>query len=87
VADAYEAARYKMLVDGAQSVFHLRVNVQALDAAFFVFSCHKIFGPARIGVAWGKNALLEQIPPCQGGGKEKAGGDTGFFLPADFVIG
>lgn len=58
----------KVLVDGAQSVSHLRVNVQALDADFFVFSGHKIFGPTGIGVVYGKQALLEQMPPWQGGG-------------------
>jgi cysteine desulfurase/selenocysteine lyase len=62
------AAGAKVLVDGAQSVSHLRVNVQALDADFFVFSGHKIFGPTGIGVVYGKKALLEQMPPWQGGG-------------------
>ncbi len=62
------AAGAKVLVDGAQSVSHLRVNVQALDADFFVFSGHKIFGPTGIGVVYGKAALLEQMPPWQGGG-------------------
>ena len=57
-----------VLVDGAQSVSHLRVNVQALDADFFVFSGHKIFGPTGIGVVYGKKDLLEQLPPWQGGG-------------------
>jgi cysteine desulfurase/selenocysteine lyase len=56
------------LVDGAQSVSHLRVNVQALDADFFVFSGHKIFGPTGIGVVYGKRAVLEDMPPWQGGG-------------------
>lgn len=58
----------RVLVDGAQSVSHLRVNVQALDADFFVFSGHKIFGPTGIGVVYGKQALLETLPPWQGGG-------------------
>lgn len=56
------------LVDGAQSVSHMRVNVQALDADFFVFSGHKIFGPTGIGVVYGKKALLDSLPPWQGGG-------------------
>jgi cysteine desulfurase / selenocysteine lyase len=56
------------VVDGAQSVSHLRVNVQALDADFLVFSGHKIFGPTGIGVVYGKKALLEKLPPWQGGG-------------------
>lgn len=58
----------KALVDGAQSVSHMRVNVQALDADFFVFSGHKIFGPTGIGVVYGKKAILESMPPWQGGG-------------------
>ncbi len=58
----------KVLVDGAQSVAHLRVDVQALDADFFVFSGHKIFGPTGIGVVYGKAELLDKMPPWQGGG-------------------
>jgi cysteine desulfurase/selenocysteine lyase len=58
----------KALVDGAQSVSHMRVDVQALDADFFVFSGHKIFGPTGIGVVYGKRAVLEDMPPWQGGG-------------------
>ena len=61
-------AGVRVLVDGAQSVSHLRVNVQALDADFFVFSGHKIFGPTGIGVVYGKKELLESMPPWQGGG-------------------
>jgi cysteine desulfurase/selenocysteine lyase len=56
------------LVDGAQSVSHMRVDVQALDADFFVFSGHKVFGPTGIGVVYGKRAVLEDMPPWQGGG-------------------
>lgn len=56
------------LVDGAQSVSHLRVNMQALGADFFVFSGHKIFGPTGIGVVYGKKALLDSLIPWQGGG-------------------
>jgi len=56
------------LVDGAQSVSHMRVDVQALDADFFVFSGHKVFGPTGIGVLWGKREVLEDMPPWQGGG-------------------
>ena len=68
VIDAAHAAGALVLVDGAQSASHLRVNVQALDADFFVFSGHKIFGPTGIGVLYGKKALLDQMPPWQGGG-------------------
>jgi SufS family cysteine desulfurase len=57
-----------VLVDGAQSTPHLPINVTALDADFFLFSGHKIFGPTGIGVLYGKAALLESMPPWQGGG-------------------
>jgi cysteine desulfurase/selenocysteine lyase len=57
-----------VLVDGAQSVSHLRVDVKKLDADFFVFSGHKVFGPTGIGVVYGKKKLLEQMPPWQSGG-------------------
>ena len=58
----------RVLLDGAQSVSHLRVDVQALDCDWFVFSGHKIFGPTGIGVLYGKAELLESMPPWQGGG-------------------
>jgi len=58
----------KALVDGAQSVSHMRVDVQDLDADFFVFSGHKVFGPTGIGALWGKREVLEDMPPWQGGG-------------------
>jgi cysteine desulfurase/selenocysteine lyase len=58
----------KVLVDGAQSVPHFRVNVQSLDTDFFAFAGHKMFGPTGIGVLFGKSELLEQLPPWQGGG-------------------
>lgn len=57
-----------VLVDGAQSTPHMPINVQALDADFFVFSGHKIFGPTGIGALYGKSHLLESMPPWQGGG-------------------
>jgi cysteine desulfurase/selenocysteine lyase len=56
------------LVDGAQSVAHLGADVQALDADFFVLSGHKMFAPTGIGVVYGKQALLDAMPPWQGGG-------------------
>jgi cysteine desulfurase/selenocysteine lyase len=67
VALAHRAGA-RALVDGAQSVSHMRVDVQALDADFFVFSGHKIFGPTGIGVVYGKREVLEAMPPWQGGG-------------------
>jgi len=57
-----------VLVDGAQSTPHLPVNVTALDADFYVFSGHKVFGPTGIGALYGKAPLLEAMPPWQGGG-------------------
>jgi len=57
-----------VLVDGAQAVPHLRVDVQALDCDFYTFSGHKTYGPTGIGVLYGKTALLEQMPPFHGGG-------------------
>jgi hypothetical protein len=57
-----------VLIDGAQSTPHLPVNVSALDADFYVFSGHKIFAPTGIGALYGKTALLEAMPPWQGGG-------------------
>ncbi len=56
------------LVDGAQSVPHFKVDVQALDADFYAFSAHKMCGPTGIGVLYGKSALLEAMPPFLGGG-------------------
>ena len=58
----------KVLLDGAQSVSHMRVDLQYLNPDFFVFSGHKIFGPTGIGVVYGKEELLNQLPPWQGGG-------------------
>ena len=64
------AKRYnaRVLIDGAQSVAHLPVNVQQIGCDFFVFSGHKIFGPMGIGVVYAKEELLEIMPPWQGGG-------------------
>ena len=59
----------KVLLDGAQSVPHFAVDVQQLDCDFMVFSGHKIYGPTGIGVLYGKESLLEQLPPYQGGGE------------------
>ena len=62
------AAGICTLVDGAQSVSHKRVNVQDIGADFFVFSGHKVFAPTGIGVVYGRKALLDAMPPWQGGG-------------------
>jgi cysteine desulfurase/selenocysteine lyase len=58
-----------VLIDGAQSVPHLKVDVQDLDAEFYVFSGHKIYGPTGIGVLYGKEEWLDKLPPYQGGGE------------------
>ena len=58
-----------VLVDGAQAVAHMSVDVQALDADFYAFSGHKMFGPTGIGVLYGRSSLLDAMPPYQGGGE------------------
>jgi cysteine desulfurase / selenocysteine lyase len=58
-----------VLIDGAQSVPHIQVDVQALDADFYAFSGHKIYGPTGVGVLYGKEHYLDQLPPYQGGGE------------------
>ena len=58
-----------VLIDGAQAVPHLKVDVQDLDAEFYVFSGHKIYGPTGIGVLYGKEEWLDKLPPYQGGGE------------------
>src|SRR5699024_5863201 len=58
----------KVLIDGAQAVAHLPVDVQALDCDFYAFSGHKLYGPTGIGILYGKYDLLEAMPPWQGGG-------------------
>lgn len=59
----------KVLLDGAQAVTHIPVDVQALDCDFYVFSGHKLYGPSGIGVLYGKEELLEAMPPYMGGGE------------------
>ena len=58
----------KILLDGAQSAPHIKIDVQELDADFFVFSMHKVYGPTGVGVLYGKEELLNQMPPYQYGG-------------------
>lgn len=66
--DRAHAHDIPVLLDGAQSAPHLRVDVQALDCDFFAFSGHKLYGPSGIGVLYGREALLDRMPPYQGGG-------------------
>jgi len=68
MADAAHAIGALILVDGAQSVPHMPVDVQALDCDFFAFSAHKMLGPTGIGILYGRRALLEAMPPFMGGG-------------------
>ena len=68
IVELAHRAGAKALVDGAQSVSHMRVDVQDIGADFFVFSGHKVFGPTGIGVVWGRREVLEDMPPWQGGG-------------------
>lgn len=63
------AQQIPVLVDGAQAAAHISVDVQALDADFYAFSAHKLYGPTGLGVLYGKRALLEAMPPYQGGGE------------------
>jgi len=65
---AAHLAGVKVLIDGSQSIVHLGADVQASDCDFFVFSGHKLYGPTGIGVLYGKEELLEAMPPYQGGG-------------------
>lgn len=68
IIDIAHQAGARVLVDGAQSVSHMRTDVSYLDADWFVFSGHKLYGPTGIGVLYGKEALLNSMPPWQGGG-------------------
>ena len=68
IIDKAHAVGAKVLVDGAQAVPHTRVDVKALACDFYAFSGHKLFGPTGIGVLYGKEALLDAMPPYQGGG-------------------
>ncbi len=69
IIDLAHSAGAKVLIDGAQGVPHFDVDVQALDCDFYAFSGHKMYGPTGTGVLYGKEALLEQMPPYHGGGE------------------
>lgn len=69
IAAVAHAHGIPVLVDGAQSVPHIAVDVQDMDCDFFVFSGHKVYGPTGIGVLYGKESLLNELPPYQGGGE------------------
>jgi cysteine desulfurase/selenocysteine lyase len=69
MAERAHAAGALLFVDGAQGAVHLPIDVTELDCDFYAFSGHKVYGPTGIGVLWGRDALLEQMPPWQGGGE------------------
>jgi cysteine desulfurase / selenocysteine lyase len=69
IAEIAHSRGVKLLVDGAQAAQHLPVNVRELDADFYTFSSHKIYGPNGVGILYGKKELLEAMPPYQGGGE------------------
>ena len=85
------AKNVPVCIDGAQSVPHMKVNVQALDCDFLAFSGHKIYGPTGIGVLYGKRAWLEKLPPHEGGGEMinhvRWSGTTYNELPYKFEAG
>jgi cysteine desulfurase/selenocysteine lyase len=68
IVAAAHAKNIPVLLDGAQAIPHIKVDVQALDCDFYVFSGHKLYGPSGVGALYGKQALLEAMPPYQGGG-------------------
>ncbi|WP_430404802.1 aminotransferase class V-fold PLP-dependent enzyme [Fluviicola sp.] len=68
IIDLAHAVGAKVLIDGAQSIQHTKVDMRTMNCDFFVFSGHKVFGPTGIGVLYGKEALLDEMPPYQGGG-------------------
>lgn len=68
IIDKAHAIGAKVLLDGAQSIQHLKINVQELDCDFYAFSSHKVFGPTGAGILYGKEAILNTMPPYQGGG-------------------
>ncbi len=68
IVNAAHAKDIPVLLDGAQAIPHMPVDVQELDCDFYVFSGHKLYGPSGVGVMYGKQALLEAMPPYQGGG-------------------
>ncbi len=79
------------VVDGAQGIAHVPVNVRVLDCDFYAFSGHKVFGPTGIGVLYGRKSLLDRMPPYQGGGdmieKVSVNGSTWNVLPSKFEAG
>lgn len=69
IIDRAHADNIPVLIDGAQSISHLEIDVQEMDADFFAFSAHKAYGPTGVGVLYGKEEWLDRLPPYQGGGE------------------
>ena len=69
IVESAHACNVPVLIDGAQAIPHIKVDMQDLDADFYVFSGHKVYAPTGIGVLYGKREWLEKIPPYQGGGE------------------
>lgn len=69
IIELAHAAGAVVLVDGAQAIAHTKVDVKALDADFYVFSAHKMYGPCGVGILYGRKSLLDSMPPYQGGGE------------------
>ncbi len=91
IIEKAHAVGAKVLVDGAQAVAHWPIDVQALDCDFYAFSGHKLFGPTGIGALWGREELLEAMPPFLGGGEMietvSFAGTTFNTLPFKFEAG
>lgn len=91
IVAAAKAVGALTLIDGAQAVAHLEVDVQAIGCDFYAFSGHKLYGPTGIGVLWGKTELLERMPPWQAGGemidRVSFAGTTFNALPFKFEAG
>ncbi|HDX8376842.1 TPA: SufS family cysteine desulfurase [Aeromonas dhakensis] len=91
IVAAAKAVGALTLIDGAQAVAHLEVDVQAIGCDFYAFSGHKLYGPTGIGVLWGRTALLERMPPWQAGGemidRVSFSGTTFNSLPFKFEAG
>jgi cysteine desulfurase/selenocysteine lyase len=91
IIELSHSAQVPVLIDGAQAVPHIPVNVQDLDVDFYAFSGHKVYGPTGIGVLYGREALLNEMPPYQGGGdmilSVRFEGTTYNSLPYKFEAG
>ena len=91
IVEAAKAVGALTLIDGAQAVAHLEVDVQAIGCDFYAFSGHKLYGPTGIGVLWGRTELLERMPPWQAGGemidRVSFSGTTFNTLPFKFEAG